>query len=179
MGGEIAMSGEPIFEVRAVGSFEQQPGCPESSLSALGEDDLDRICKGECYHPGDRRRLVTRIEVVKIRPQATEGEDVEPLIEDPWRTQHCEPNPAGCIGHFPDPDFAKDGRDAVYYARVFEAPLQGINGDNLRCERDEAGNCKRVTLCPGPDGDADQCLGEKEPRAWSSPIFVDYGQAAR
>jgi hypothetical protein len=179
MGGEIAMSSEPIFEVRAVGSFEQQPGCPESSLSALGEDDLDRICKGECYHPGDRRRLVTRIEVVKVRPQATEGEDVGPLIQDPWRTQLCEPNPAGCIGHFPDPDFAKEGRDAVYYARVFEAPIQGINGDNLRCERDEAGNCTQVTLCPGPEGDADLCLGEKEPRAWSSPIFVDYGQAAR
>jgi hypothetical protein len=179
MGGEIAMSEEPIFEVRAVGSFEQQPGCPEASLSALGEADLERLCKGECYHPGDRRRLVTRIEVVKIRPQATEGEDVGPLIQDPWRTQLCEPNPAGCIGHFPDPDFAKDGRDAVYYARVFEMPIQGINGDNLRCERDAEGNCTKATLCPGPGGDADQCLGEKEPRAWSSPIFVDWGQAAR
>jgi hypothetical protein len=179
MGGEILMAEEPIFEVRAVGSFEQQPGCPESSLSALGEDDLERICKGECYHPGDRRRVVTRIEVVKIRPQANEDEDVGPLIEDPWRTQICEPSASGCIGHFPDPDFANEGRDAVYYARVFEAPIQAINGDNLRCERDATGECTKVTLCPGPDGDADQCLGEKEPRAWSSPIFVDYGQAAR
>ena len=175
MGGEIEMSEAPIFQVRAVGSFEQQPGCPETSLSALGEEELARLCKDECYHPGDRRRVVTRIEVVKIRPQAAEGEDVGPLIEDPWRTQECEPDPAGCIGHFPDPEFAKDGRDALYYARVFEAPIQGINADNLRCERDAEGNCTKVTLCPGPEGDADLCLGEKEPRAWSSPIFVDTG----
>jgi hypothetical protein len=180
MGGEIAMSEAPIFEVRAVGSFEQQAGCPETSLSALGEADLERLCKGECYHPSDRRRLVTRIEIVKIRPQTAEGEEAGPLIEDPWRTLVCEASPAGCI--FPgvaDPDFAREGRDAVYYARVFEAPIQGINGDNLRCARDAAGNCKKVTLCPGPDGDADPCLGEKEPRAWSSPIFVDYGRTAR
>jgi hypothetical protein len=176
MGGEIAMAEDPIFEVRAVGSFEQQPGCPETSLSALGTDELERLCKGECYHPGDRRRVVTRIEVVKIRPQVKAGEDVGPLIEDPWRTKLCEPSASGCIGHFPDPDFASEGRDAVYYARVFEAPIQAINGDNLRCERNAAGECTQVTLCPGPDGDADQCLGEKEPRAWSSPIFVDYGR---
>jgi hypothetical protein len=179
MGGEITMSEEPIFEVRAVGSFEQQPGCPETSLSALGAADLARLCKGECYHPGDRRRLVTRVEIVKIRPQAVEGEDVAPLIEDPWWSQACEPNPAGCTFRIPDAGFAKDGRDAVYYARVFETPIQGINGDNLRCERDPDGNCTQVTLCPGPDGDADECLGEKEPRAWSSPIFVDFGRAAR
>jgi hypothetical protein len=175
MGGEIAMSDVPIFEVRAVGSFEQKPGCPDASAEALGAADLERICKGECYHPSDQRRLVTRIEVVKIRPQQQEGEAVAPLIQDPWRTQVCEPNPAGCIGHFTDPDFAAEGRDAVYYARAFEAPLPGVNGDNLRCERDAEGNCTKVTLCPGDAGDADDCLGEKEPRAWSSPIFVDHG----
>jgi hypothetical protein len=176
MGGEIEMREAPIFQVRAVGSLEQQPGCPETSLSALGTEDLARLCKGECYHPGDRRRHVTRIEVVKIRPQVREGEDVGPLIEDPWRTQLCDPDPAGCIAHFPDPDFGRDERDVVYYARVFEEPIQGINGENLRCERGEDGECLEVTLCPGPEGEADQCLGEKEPRAWSSPIFVDYGR---
>jgi hypothetical protein len=175
MGGEIEMREAPIFQVRAVGSLEQQPGCPETSLSALGAEDLARLCKGECYHPGDRRRTVTRIEIVKIRPQVSEGEDVGPLIEDPWRTQVCDPDPAGCIAHFPDPDFGADARDAVYYARVFEEPIQGINGENLRCDRGDDGECRKVTLCPGPDGEADQCLGEKEPRAWSSPIFVDYG----
>jgi hypothetical protein len=179
MGGELSMGAEPIFQVRAVGSFEQQPGCPDAAAEALGGADLERICKGECYHPSDRRRLVTRIEVVKIRPQREDGEDVGPLVSDPWRSFTCEPDPAGCTATFPDPDFAREGRDAVYYARVFEAPIQGVNGDNLRCTFDEAGNCTSVKLCPGEGGDADDCLGEKEPRAWSSPIFVDYGRSAK
>jgi len=179
MGGAVAMTEAPIFQVRAVGSFEQQPGCPESAAGALGEDDLERICKGECYHPSDQRRRITRIEVVKIRPQLEEGEAVGGLISDPWRVITCEPDPTGCTHTFPDRDFAADGRDAVYYARVFEAPIQGVNGDNLRCSYDEAGNCTSVTLCPGEGGDADDCLGEKEPRAWSSPIFVDFGKAPR
>jgi hypothetical protein len=179
MGGELAMGADPIFQVRAVGSFEQKPGCPDATAEALGAADLERICKGECYHPSDQRRLVTRIEVVKIRPQREDGEDVGPLVSDPWRSFSCEPDPAGCTATFPDPDFAREGRDAVYYARVFEAPIQGVNGDNLRCTFDEAGSCTSVRLCPGDEGDADECLGEKEPRAWSSPIFVDYGRSAR
>jgi Protein of unknown function (DUF3604) len=174
MGGEVVMVEAPIFQVRAVGSFEQKPGCPDSAASALGTEDLARICKGECYYPSDQRRRLTRIEVVKIRPQREAGEDVAALVSDPWRSFACDPDPAGCTATFPDADFVREGRDAVYYARVFEAPLPGINADNLRCKFDEAGNCTSVELCPGPEGDADDCLGEKEPRAWSSPIFVDH-----
>jgi hypothetical protein len=179
MGGEVEMKDAPIFQVRAVGSFEQQPGCPDAVAEALGPADLDRICKGECYHPSDLRRAVTRIEVVKIRPQREEGEAVGALVHDPWKSFACEPDPAGCTATFPDPEFARDGRDAVYYARVFETPIQGVNGDNLRCTYDAVGKCESVTLCPGDEGDADDCLGEKEPRAWSSPIFVDFGEAKR
>ena len=179
MGGEVEMREAPIFQVRAVGSFEQKPGCPDDAAAALGPEDLERICKGECYHPSDQRRRVTRIEVVKIRPQREEGEDVASLVTDPWRSFGCEPDAMGCTATFPDPDFARDGREAVYYARVFETPIQGVNGDNLRCSFDAAGNCTSVTLCPGDAGDADDCLGEKEPRAWSSPIFVDFGGKAR
>jgi hypothetical protein len=179
MGGEVEMRDEPIFQVRAVGSFEQKPGCPDAAAEALGAADLERICKGECYHPSDQRRHVTRIEVVKIRPQREEGEAVGALVHDPWKSFACEPDPAGCTATFPDPDFAREERDAVYYARVFETPVQGVNGDNLRCTYDAEGKCESVKLCPGDEGDADDCLGEKEPRAWSSPIFVDFGGSAR
>ena len=73
---------------------------------------------------------------------------------------------------FTDPDFAPAGRDAVYYARAVEAPSLQINADNLRCTRDEAGRCTSVNACRG--GADDDCLGEDEERAWSSPIFVDH-----
>jgi hypothetical protein len=75
---------------------------------------------------------------------------------------------------FSDPEFAAVGRDTLYYARAFEAPKPTINAENLRCERDAEGRCTKVNLCPGPESDADDCLGEVEPRAWSSPIYVDF-----
>ena len=50
----------------------------------------------------------------------------------------------------------------------------GVNADNLRCEYDEKGACVNVNLCGGPGALEDDCLAEHEPRAWSSPIFVDF-----
>jgi hypothetical protein len=172
MGGAASMADAPIFQARAVGSFEQQPGCPDFSAEALGPDRLAHVCKGECYHPADRRRLVTRIEVVRIRPQREPGEPIRALIEDPWRTFACDPDPAGCAATFSDPDHATDARDALYYVRAYEAPAPAINAANLRCEYDETGACVKVSPC-GPDPE-DECLAEHEPRAWSSPIFVDH-----
>jgi hypothetical protein len=95
------------------------------------------------------------------------------LIDDPWRTFLCDPNPDGCVVTFSDPDFAGSRREALYYVRAFEASQPAINAGNLRCEFDSAGNCVKVNPCPGPGGGADDCLAESEPRAWSSPIYVD------
>ncbi|MCP3984415.1 MAG: DUF3604 domain-containing protein [bacterium] len=173
MGSEIAMQVNPIFQVRAVGSFEQQPGCPDAAHSALGPLRLERLCKNECYHPAEARRPITRIEIVRIRPQQSPAEDPFELIDDPWRTFECEADASGCAVTFEDGTFRSAGRESVYYARVYEAPKLGINAGGERCTYDDAGNCISVNLCSSKPS-SDDCLAELEPRAWSSPIFLDY-----
>jgi hypothetical protein len=180
MGSEVAMSAAPRFRVRAVGAFEQLPGCPAYSVAALSPERLEALCRGECYNPSDERKLVTRIEVVRIRPQAAPGEPVGRLIEDPWLRVDCPRDPAGCIVEFEDLDFPEVARDAVYYVRAIQEPSLAVNGANLRCRYDENGRCVELDPCHGdyrtdPD---DDCLARVEPRAWSSPIFVDYARPA-
>ena len=164
----------PSFRVRAVGSFQQKPGCPEHSTSALSPEQLARLCRGECYHPSDERRAITRIEVVRIRPQKSSGEDLASLIEDPWRVFECVPNPEGCQVLFEDPEFPVVGRDTAYYVRAIEVASPTIGADPLGCKRDGDGRCVAVDPCFARE-DADDCLAPSEQRAWSSPIFVDYG----
>jgi len=174
MGGQVEMEENPIFQVRAVGSFEQKAGCPDYAVRGLEAERLARLCKNDCYNPTDQRRQITRIEVVRIRPQIRPGENVADLVDDPWRSFTCGSDPSGCAVTFQDPDFQMLGRDTVYYARVYEEPALGINAGNLRCEYDAEGACIAISPCPGGDLD-DDCLEEHEPRAWSSPIFVDHG----
>ncbi len=178
MGAQVTMSEAPLFRVRAAGAFEQRPGCPEESLGALGPDGIERLCKGECHNPSDVRRPITRIEIVRIRPQQAPGEPVAKDIDDPFLVLPCSGDPAGCSAEFSDPEFATLGREVLYYARVYEAEDQAINAGGIRCERDEAGNCLKVQLCPGPDGVMDDCRAPREPRAWSSPIYVGWAPAA-
>ena len=173
MGGEARLARPPIFQARAVGSFEQLPGCPDFATGALSPERLQHLCRGECYNPSDRRRLVSRIEVVRIRPQVREGEPVEGLVEDPWRVFPCGLEPAGCVATFSDPDFVASGRDALYYVRAIEVPSPAVNADLVRCERDERGRCLSARPC-NSDDPTDDCLAETEERAWSSPIFVEH-----
>jgi hypothetical protein len=173
MGSEVATSGEPMFRVRAVGSFEQQPGCPSETTDVLTADRLAFLCRGECENPSDRRRAIARIEVVRIRSQRDPDEPIGPLIEDPWRVFDCGPDPIGCERTFSDPDFATAGRDASYYVRAIEVASPVIDADPLGCERDESGTCVAVHPCLDRPDD-DDCLAPSEQRAWSSPIFVDF-----
>jgi hypothetical protein len=173
MGSAGEVSETPRFRVRAVGSLEQRPGCPDYSVAALGPERLEHLCRGECYNPGDRRKRINRIEVVRIRPQAVPNEPVDELIEDPWRIYSCEPDPAGCTVEFSDPEFAEGKRDSLYYVRAIEEPSLAINAANLRCEYDEAARCIGISPCVDVPYQED-CLAETEERAWSSPIFVGY-----
>jgi hypothetical protein len=173
MGGAATLASSPIFQVRAAGSFEQKPGCPPDATDALAPDRLARLCQGECYHPSDRRRPITRIEIVRIRPQTDPREDVAALIEDPWKVLTCPPHAAGCRVAFTDEEFGPSGRDALYYARAIEAPSLAVAADPLGCRRDASGRCVEVNPCFGRPAE-DECLAETEERAWSSPIFVDH-----
>ncbi|MFP6610477.1 MAG: DUF3604 domain-containing protein [Deltaproteobacteria bacterium] len=171
MGSEVEMSQVPELRVRAMGSFEQMPGCPDYSLGALGPERLQWLCRGECYNPSPERRRITRIEVVRIRPQESPGEAVIDLVDDPWRAHDCDGSRAGCTASFRDDEFPGSGREAIYYARAIEEPMEMINAAGLRCDYDDEGNCVSVNPCFSMDVDND-CLAEDEPRAWSSPIFV-------
>jgi len=174
MGSEVAVAGEPRFEVRAMGSLEQRPGCPAESAAELGAERLEGLCRGECNHPGDARRPITRIEIVRIRPRIAPNEDPADVIEDPWRVFPCAGDGAGCSVTFSDAGFAESGRETLYYARAYEAPKPTVNGDTLRCRAGEdsrGGADACVSTQPCPRGE--ECLAPDEPRAWSSPIWLD------
>jgi hypothetical protein len=176
MGSLVALDTAPRFRVRAVGSFRQQAGCPPHAEQALGAERLAELCAGECDHPSDERKTITRIEVVRIRPQMKEGEEVGPLIEDPWRVLPCPAGPRGCAVTFSDPEFTVSGRDAAYYVRAIEEPSLMVNADGLRCTTDAEGRCIEASPCTQDFrvDPSDDCLAEGEERAWSSPIHVDF-----
>jgi hypothetical protein len=175
MGSETVQGEPPRFEVRALGSPVQLPGCPDRSLHGLPSERLARLCRGECRHPGESRHAIVEIEVVRVLPRADASEDVASLIEDPWRRFACEPDPAGCMVQFEDPDWAEAGRGAAYYVRALQAPTPAVNGANLRTGFDAAGRAVAVSPCHGDyrtEAD-DDCLAPVQERAWSSPIYVD------
>ena len=172
MGSQVELAENPIFQVKAVGSFEQNPGCGADATSALEPDRLARLCQGECYNPSAERRSITRIEIVRILPQRSPDEQIMGLVQDPWRVVDCEPDPAGCVATFSDESYLREGRDALYYARAIEAPSLAVAADPLGCRRDESGRCVQVDPCFGRPND-NECLSQTEERAWSSPIFVN------
>ena len=172
MGAETKLSENPSFEVRAVGSFRQKPGCPPDALGSMAADRLERLCQGECYFPSDVRNEITHIDIVRIRPQRFEGENVADLIEDPWKQLPCAGDDSGCRVTFSDPEFLASGRDVSYYARAVEEPTPTVGANPLHCQKEDGVTCASVSPCFGRPWD-DNCLAEATHRAWSSPIFVD------
>lgn len=175
MGSEVHMSENPRFRVRALGAFEQQPGCPDYAVAALGRERAESLCGGQCYRPGDRRKVITRIEIVRIRPQVSPDEKIAPLIENKWRVFQCPADGTGCTVEFEDTDYADARRPALYYARVIQPAEPLIGGDPFGCEYDEQGNCIKRNYCIDSNAARDNnCLADAEPRAWTSPIFVEF-----
>ncbi len=174
MGSSSVLHENPTFKVKAVGAEKQLPGCPDYARQNLGEDRLDRLCRNECFNPSPERKPLDRIEVVKITPQISETEPLSELIQDPWLTHGCGGETV-CEIDFTDPDFQKDGRESVYYVRAIQEPSNAVNGDNLRCERNELGECISLKPCHGHEDLTeyqDDCLAPIMERAWSSPIFL-------
>ena len=176
MGGSVKTDIASVFEVKAVGAHKQKPGCPEDTLDLLGAERMQKLCANECYNPDDQRLRISRIEIIRIRPQISPDEKVEGLIDDPWMVHECSADEEGCAFTFSDPAFSQDARMATYYARAIQEPTERINADNLRCTYDADGNCVKLDICYGDDRIAadDACKRSVEERAWSSPIFVEY-----
>jgi hypothetical protein len=175
MGGATETDRVPTFEVKAVGAFRQKPGCPSFAAQGMDAERLKTLCSGECYNPSDERRRITRIEVVRIRPQSRAGEPVDGLIEDRFRVHRCPADANGCSFRFSDPSYATGRRDAIYYVRAIQEPELVINAKPVQCERDAVGTCVKAKLCYGDyRSGASDCRAPAEPRAWSSPIYLDW-----
>jgi hypothetical protein len=179
MGSEVEVASRPRFRVRTAGAFEQMQGCPEHSSDALAPGRLARLCRGQCYNPGPKRRTIERLEVVRIRRIADLGGALADLIEDPWLVVDCPGAGVGCIAEFEDPSF-DPARETIYYVRVFQESEPTVNAGALRCRYDTSGGCAATEPCYGDyrtDRD-DDCLAAARPRAWSSPIYV-HGKGSR
>ncbi len=178
MGSAVTLGHTPRFRVRALGAFEQQPGCPDFAVAALGRERVASLCGGDCYRPGDRRKAITRIEIVRIRPQVAPDEAVADLIENTWQVHECPADGSGCEFEFEDTDYILAERPAVYYARVIQEEEPLIGGDPFGCVYDEEGVCQRREYCIGERaGPQENCLAPAAPRAWTSPIYLEYGAA--
>jgi hypothetical protein len=165
MGSEVTMSQNPKFVVRAAGSFKQKEGCPLESIDSLSPQRLEYLCAGECYNPTNERHIIERIEVIKITPQSYAGEAISPLIQDAWKIISCD-GESECVVEFEDENYT---RDSIYYVRAIQASTLAINGDNSFIASSDFKLCKgsfRTDL-------ADNCLGETNERAWSSPIYLN------
>ena len=175
MGSEFTMVENPKFQVRALGSQKQAPGC--SLDNEIDISYLNKLCNGECFNPVDERNIISRIEIIRIRPQSYPDEPIETLIEDTWKVFECQPSQEGCLVEFEDSNFLDANREVIYYVRAIQEPSLAIGAANLVCELDSLGKCKKVNLCGDLDGQGEgDCLSENEERAWSSPIFIKFSQ---
>ena len=176
MGSETSFSRIPVFEVKAVGSYKQMPGCPDYVTNTMSKDEISRLCLNECYNPSNERNKIDRIEIVKITP-TEKLYALEDAIQDPWQVFECEDDGEGCSISFQDADYTEEKVSSLYYVRAIQEETLAVGGDPLRCELNSQGECVKINPCyaSGPDFNPnDDCLAPIGERAWSSPIFLNY-----
>ena len=176
MGSETSFSRIPVFEVKAVGSYKQMPGCPDYVTNTMSKDEISRLCLNECYNPSNERNKIDRIEIVKITP-TEKLYALEDAIQDPWQVFECEDDGEGCSISFEDADYTEEKVSSLYYVRAIQEETLAVGGDPLRCELNSQGECVKINPCyaSGPDFNPnDDCLAPIGERAWSSPIFLNY-----
>ena len=177
MGSEISIKqNNPTFSVTAIGSLKQEPGCPDYVHTSLEKDAISRLCLNECYNPTNERNKIDRIEVIKITV-TKDLDNLDEVIQDPWKVFSCKDNGEGCSFQFTDSDFLNAKDETVYYVRAIQEASLAVGGDPLRCELDEDGECLKTVPCyaSGPKFDPnDDCLAPIGERAWSSPIFITH-----
>ena len=176
MGSETSFSRIPVFEVKAVGSYKQMPGCPDYVTNTMSKDEISRLCLNECYNPSNERNKIDRIEIVKITP-TEKLYALEDAIQDPWQVFECEDDGEGCSISFEDADYTEEKVSSLYYVRAIQEETLAVGGDPLRCELNSQGECIKINPCyaSGPDFNPnDDCLAPIGERAWSSPIFLNY-----
>jgi hypothetical protein len=132
--------------------------------------------RGVCFYK-ERRSVVGRISrashfmllLASLLLSGCEGGE-----QGPGRLE-CDPNPAGCVVRFDDPEWKASARDALYYVRALQEPTPAINGGGLRTRFDSGGNPVSIDICYGDARTPldDECLAPAQERAWSSPIFID------
>ena len=99
--------------------------------------------------------------------QQFQGELIEDLINDVWRSFECSNNNEICEVLFTDEEYS---RDSLYYVRAIQEETLSINGRQIHL--DDYGNVK---ICKGSYNTEtkDDCLFPTSERAWSSPIFIN------
>ena len=94
-------------------------------------------------------------------------------VRVPQTLSHLESRLRGCVQ-------ARASRGRVELAvsvQLRQEPTLTVNAGLERCTRDESGRCIEVNPCYGDyrTTATDDCLADREERAWSSPIYLRPG----
>jgi hypothetical protein len=142
MGSESKSNKNPVFYIKANGSFIEDDTCPyddEPVIKAhFSEEEFQRVCRSQCYRITDERTPIARIEVVKVlQPMTREEAEMENLERTPENPEGLIIDPYDVIElnneqiewSWTDDAFINEpnGRSVAYYFRIIQSPTPGYN----------------------------------------------------